>query len=97
MSKHQPPSTPAPDPWQQFESWAREARLEPAPVVNVTGSVMRALPSEFSAPLFDKTLLVVCGVAVMVASLMMLLSIEHFWLLDDPLSDMFEPMRLVLR
>ena len=95
-------SKPVSENYLLFENLLRSSLQEPAPSVDAVSKVMLRLDKitclkPVSQPFLDKTLLGICGLSLTLAIVMVMLTIDQLWLLDDPLTGLFEPMGIALR
>lgn len=80
-----------------FESLAAAASRERTPEIDVADRVMRRIGSRWETSLPEAPLAVVSAVSVLAASIAVVLAVQAWYLLCDPLGSLFHPLTMVMR
>jgi len=86
---------------ERFELLARAARSEPVPPLDVTARVLaRIRPAEArraqEPPLEEVPLLAASGLAALAATIMVVVAVDAWAPLVDPLAGLFTPLMMVM-
>jgi hypothetical protein len=80
-----------------FDAWAARARREPAPPADVVAGVLRRIQASPPRREVDWLWLTSGAISVLAASAMLMLALQRWESLTDPLAGMFSALTLVLQ